>query len=142
MKILEEYPPNYEKIKARFDLTEAKPLFTYGDTIYNPHKAELRPDLLIHEEIHFHQQGDKPEDWWDKYLEDDEFRLSQEVDAYAVQYDFVKNKVNTKKANWFLDRLAETLSSKIYGELLTFQKAKTVIRKKQKELALNKINVV
>lgn len=140
IKILEEFPPNYEAIKARFDLEGTKPLFTYGRTIYNPHKAVLRSDLLVHEEIHCKQQGDTPEEWWEKYLTDDDFRLAQELDAYAVQYGYVKElpQVDAKKSAWFLDRCAETLSSPMYGNLLTFQKAKTAIRKKQKELSTKK----
>ena len=80
------------------------------------------------------------EEWWEKYLTDDDFRLAQELDAYAVQYGYVKElpQVDAKKSAWFLDRCAETLSSPMYGNLLTFQKAKTAIRKKQKELSTKK----
>ncbi len=134
LKISEDYPPNYDDIKAVFDLSDAKPLFTYGDTIYNPHKADLRPDLLIHEEIHSKQQGEDPKSWWVKYLKDTDFRLSQELDAYALQFHYVKERVKADKYFWFLDKLAETLSSKIYGNLLTYQQARTKIRKREKEI--------
>jgi hypothetical protein len=135
-----EFPPNYEQIKARFDLTGTKPLFTYGKIVYNPHNAQMRPDLLVHEEIHVKQQGDNPVEWWEKYLTDDEFRLSQELDAYSVQFGFVKNLkgMSSKKIAWFLEQLATTLSSPMYGNLLTYNQAQIKIKRKQKELATKK----
>lgn len=140
MKIEEAYPPNYEKIKERFDLTGKAPLFCYGDTIYNPHKAIIRPDLEVHEAVHCLQQGDKIEEWWDRYLDDSDFRLSQELEAYVAQYTFIKSKVKAKLADKYLDLFAEILSSPIYGNLLTTAQAKTKIKKLY--ISSNKQNVV
>ena len=127
MQVLEEFPPNYEKIAARFDLTGRKPLFCYGDTIYNPHKAEITPDQIIHESVHIKQQGD-PEEWWNRYLTDDAFRFSQELEAYAVQYGFVKKNTDKKTTKNCLNILADLLSSPMYGGLCTAKQAKEKIK--------------
>lgn len=134
-KIVNEFPPNIKEIEKYLDLTGAKPVFAWGDVIFNPHKAELRPDLLVHEEIHCKQMGNDPEGWWKKYLTDADFRLSQELDAYAVQYQYVKGLgVTAKKLDWFLDQLATMLSSPMYGNVVTHAQAKTAIRKTYKRI--------
>jgi len=125
-------PPNIDKIKAKFQLHEGV-VFCYGSTLYNPNNGQIDDFILCHEEVHCGQQGDNPEEWWDKYLNDKEFRLSQELEAYSAQYQFAKDKqkeglIKAKTIDKILDKLALTLSSKIYGEILTFGQAKSKIR--------------
>lgn len=140
MNVKEEFPPNYEKIKGRFDLTGKAPLFCYGDTVYNPYKAQLRQDLLVHEAVHVKQQGATKEEWdkwWDKYLDDNEFRLSQELEAYVEQYKFIKSVTKTETSDKFLDVFAEILSSAMYGNMITTSQAKTKLRKLYKSSIAN-----
>ncbi len=135
MKIVNEFPPNFTNIEFVFpNLREHKPIFAYGDTIYNPYEIEVGKDLEIHEEVHSKQQGDDPETWWNKYLTDTEFRLSQEIEAYGTQYAFAKKYVNRKLSDWLKDKLAKALSGKLYGELLSFQEAESKIRNYAKNI--------
>ena len=134
MEIIEDYPPNYEDITKVFDLTGHKPIFTWGDKIYNPYKATIIPDLIIHEEVHEKQQGDDPKAWWDRFLTDSEFRLSQEVEAFVYQYHFLKGKLKAKLSKRFLEHFATLLSSQMYGNLLTKPEAETRIRNGYKVL--------
>lgn len=127
MKIVNDFPPNIDKIRIRFDLTGKAPLFCYGDIIYNPHKVTLREDLIVHEEVHSKQQGDDPFSWWEQYLNDNDFRLSQEVEAYATQYNWIKERVKAKTSKQFLDLFAEILSSSLYGSIISIPQARTKI---------------
>ena len=82
MKIIRDYPPNIEAIRAEFELNP-RVVFTYGETIYNPGGGKITDDLMVHEETHAKQQGDDPGAWWDRYLVDVDFRLNQEVEYLA-----------------------------------------------------------
>lgn len=137
MTIKEESPPNYLDIVKVFGyLTDKKPVFCYGNTIYNPFKVEVTPDLEIHEDTHRQQQSTAPDIWWDKYLTDTTFRLNQEVEAYSKQYQFacklvdeIKGGSRMKKA--ILESIAKSLSGEMYGNIITYSQAETAIRKYQ-----------
>lgn len=129
MKIVVAYPPNIEKIKAVVTVNEMT-IFTYGDTIYNPGGHEpFPPELLAHEEVHERQQGQDPEVWWDKYLSDVNFRLSQEIEAYRAQYKKFRHLTTNKKArNELADRLAKDLASPLYGNIIDYYTARQKIK--------------
>ena len=133
-QIREEYPPNYEDIKKFFKIENDKGvIFTYGDTLYNPHKLELQEHLLIHEKVHSNQQL-KPKEWWNRYFIDRDFRLEQELEAYIAQFAFIKRIATNKIVKEALRRLASDLSSEMYGNIISFQEAETKIRRGAKEL--------
>lgn len=128
MKISKTFPPNYSHI-CDFVTPTKDTIFTYGNTIYNPHDINILPDVVFHESIHKKQQGDNPETWWNLYLTDRDFRLSQEVEAYGEQYLFAKENVKQPRlVEWRLDNMAHALSGEVYGILLTYGEAKSKIR--------------
>lgn len=128
MQIVKAYPPNYSTILQY--LTPPKDaVFAYGDTIYNPTGKDISPDVIIHEECHQRQmQGWQPDAWWFSYLMDKSFRLKVEVEAYATQYHFVKDKVPSKVAKLCLFDLASNMSM-LYSLGITHSQAETLIRK-------------
>lgn len=128
MKILEENPPNIDIIKRHFPIYP-QVVYTYGDTLYNPSKAFISDHLMIHEEVHAKQQGNDPDDWWNKYIKDRSFRLDQELEAYRTQYQFIcKHIKDRNKRMPFLWGIANTLSSPLYGNLVNKQKAIKLIQ--------------
>lgn len=131
MKITESYPPNINEIKSKFPhLENHKPIFSYGDTIFNPFKVVVTPDLEHHEKIHSERQGQFPEIWWSKYLSDDEFRLEEELLAYGEQYKFFKENANNPKiSEWLLDKLSLALSGELYGNIISYGEARSKIRR-------------
>ena len=133
MKIKRENPPNYEEIIKHFPVEENKNVvFTYGDTLYAPNLKEneiISDHLKAHESTHTAQQGDKPDNWWDKYIADVDFRLSQEVEAYHNQYMFIKSRYGTNTANKMVVQLASDLISEIYQFDLTYNTAEKMIKK-------------
>lgn len=105
-----------------------KTIFTYGDTIYSLN--DLSFGLIAHEITHVFQQTEMgAEKWWDKYFKDKDFRLSQEVEAYRRQYQVYKNN-NEVTAYDYLNQMARDLSSKMYGEIISFEEAKKLISNK------------
>jgi hypothetical protein len=126
-KIIKDYPPNYEKIKEVFNPPESA-CYCYGDDLYNPSGNKLEEHILVHENVHRLQQNGDPETWWNKYLVDKEFRKNQEVEAYKVQYNFIKLRTTEKIYSQFLDLFAQQLSS-MYDLGITKYEAHTLIRK-------------
>lgn len=127
MKILKEYPPNYSEIKQYLKTSE-NAVFTYGDDIYCPSGAEIPEDILFHERVHTTQQAGDPYKWWTRYMHDEDFRFSQEIQAYAEQYDFVKKHFPTRAHKECLHELALNLSS-LYNVGKDYHQCYTAIRK-------------
>lgn len=93
-------------------------VFAVRDSIYT--KDPISNDLLAHERVHLKQQKDNWVEWWKKYLNNPQFRLSQEIPAYQAQYrEFCRTNQNETERNDFLKFLSETLSGYRYGNLIS-----------------------
>lgn len=133
MKILNELPPIYDAILANGMHPTSTVVYTYGDTLYNPSGAEISEHLMCHEETHSHQQGSNPDAWWGRYLIDPFFRLKEEAEAYANQYDFICLTVKDRNRRYFvLNDLASHLASPIYGDVISKDTARKLIKNKSK----------
>ena len=130
MKIVKAYPPNYEEICNAIPGVRGNEgiVFTYGDTVYSPSTTDLVDHLHQHESVHVNQQKQMGRDeWWSKYLADPAFRLQQELQAYRVQYKVVFKKQNWRNTEELLTSISKDLSSAMYGNILTYQEARTLI---------------
>ena len=118
--------PNLSTIISLFNVDVNYVIIAYGDTIYAPNKTMSR-DLLVHELVHCERQGfntKQAERWWQRYLEDKEFRLNEEVLAYKAQFNFCKNVYKDKNRQIkILYALAKELSSPMYGEIVSLSEA-------------------
>lgn len=126
MKVVTDYPPNYELLKATFKL-QPNVVFTYGDTLYNPGGGVLEEHLMVHEETHAKQQSNA-DSWWKRYIEDKEFRLSQELEAYRAQYQYLLEHNDRAYRRRVLRQISKDLSGGIYGNLLSQAEAKALIK--------------
>lgn len=141
MNILEENPPYKirELCEELFDLKYAKPVWTYGQTLYNPHRAIIDRALARHEETHSKRQGEHPAEWWDTYFQDNIFRFKEELAAYREQYKIAKEDIRDRnQLNDYLQRIAVDLSSDMYGSMCSHSQAKKLI--KDCTLTLTEIN--
>ena len=103
MKIKVENPPMLESILAAGMIPNLQTtIFTYGDTIYNPGDNELPDHLIEHEDTHSKQQGDDPDAWWLRYVNDPYFRLQQEIEAYVNQYKFICKQVTDRNKRFLI----------------------------------------
>jgi hypothetical protein len=135
MKVSNQKPPIYDKANELFKLEENNihAVFTYGDTCHNPFDVELTGDLICHEGVHLEQQEGHPDVakiWWDRYLQDPEFRIDQEAEAYGAQYKFICQSVKDKNARFRnLNQLATMLAGPMYGNSIL--KSEAIERIKQ-----------
>lgn len=131
MKISEQEPPYgvMQKCQQKFDLSGVKPVFTFGDTIYNPYEMPVGEALVSHEMVHMVQQGEKPHEWWDAYLSDKDFRFKQELEAYRVQYRVAKSILKDRNmVARLLFAISGDLSGEMYGKMCTRTQAFKLIK--------------
>ena len=131
LKIVNLFPPNYGDIVKKFPIRGRRDVvFTYGDKLYNPYKGEIPIDLLIHEKVHSIQQSKQGKvSWWEQYLEDKQFRLEQELEAYQAQYKYALDNYEEKYTNRLLEKVSDDLSSSLYGGIITKKEALNKIKK-------------
>lgn len=131
MIISNEKPPIYDDCLRVFGDVVNGAIFCYGETLYNPHNFQITKHLEVHEETHSKQQfAMGVEIWWEKYLKDKKFRLSQEIPAYQNQFKYIFDTKNRFKAEQWLDKLATDLSGPLYGNLVSYDEAVELIQNK------------
>jgi len=132
LELVSDYPPCWEAVhNAVPDADPKTSAFTYGNKIYVPEQKteEIGATVLHHETQHSEQQDkSSPEAWWKKWIDDTQFRLDQEGEAYARQYWFfcsVKHDRNTRAR--MLHHLCANMSGDMYGRMCTYEEAKKII---------------
>ena len=134
MKEVKAYPPNWAEIQRTLT-PEKDTIYCWGDTVYNPSGNEIPEDVWVHEALHTKQQEQyaSPAIWWSRYLLEPAFRLEQELDAYAVQYAFVKEHYPAAAAAQALFDFALNLCS-MYSVKLAIPTAEAQIRLRAKTI--------
>ena len=130
MQVVNAKPPNYEDVLRVFPFAD-KPgvIFTFGDTVYAPGQDDIAPSLHVHEQVHSNRQLQKGvEEWWDEYLKDAQFRYTEELLAHRAEYAYFIN-FNRNQRRAALKYIAQRLSSKLYGNIVSLNEAKKAIRK-------------
>jgi hypothetical protein len=133
MKISFATPPLWDKIKAKFPVTEDSHIwYTHGDCIYSPSKIIPPDDIIVHEMVHQEQQesnDDVANIWWQNYMHDPDFRLSQEAEAYGAQYRFWCAKVKDRnQRDKILRQIGQALAGKEYGNCVSSSEAMKLVR--------------
>lgn len=153
MKVIYEHPPNIDDIDAAFHGVRdtSSILYTYGDAIYTTSKAEIPEWIHEHEKVHSQRQyeiGLKTKEadgradisdeqcyldgadwWWSLYLRDPEFRLEEELLAHRIELEvFSRFYTDRNTRRLYLKSIAKRLSSGMYGRMVSFEKAKRLIR--------------
>lgn len=123
MKIIHTPPPIFPTLQKKFGVKwDQGIIVTYFPHVYC--KTDISPDLVIHEGVHLTQQEEMGvEAWWDRYLSDPHFRLSQELEAYQVQYRWAIDNMNRQGRKQLLRKCAKDLSGDIYGRIISYQDA-------------------
>lgn len=130
MRVIKDYPPNYEAIVKAIPDVKNSPniIFSYGHDLYIPSGIELGPDYMVHEETHGREQIDMGVDiWWDKYLADPRFRLEQELKAYRRQYGYATGRYPKHIRKSLLEKISKDLSSEMYGGIVDQKEARDLI---------------
>lgn len=154
MNISHEFPPIYDDIVKVFPtFGNAKPIFSWGDTIYQPFSKEpLSPELIAHEAVHglrqasdFANKGRPPEErpqdyetairaWWRRYLDDPAFRLEEEIPAHRAELGvLLENAKSRDERRFYYTYIAERLCAPLYRfpkTLINVSKARVILKGK------------
>ena len=129
IKYSKEIPEIYWKCKEVFGVEWDKGIIiTYGNIIYC--KWDLDFFKTVHEATHVKQQTEMDKDlWWDRYFADKEFRLSQEVEAYQNEINFIKANIKDRNKRFLLiNKVHKDISSYIYGNIISFNEARALLK--------------
>jgi len=133
-----EKPPIWDAVRATMNIEPKDVFFTYGNTLYSPDTVIIPDDILAHEEVHMKQQHWNEANaaiWWGRYLREPEFRVEQELAAYAKQYAVICAGIKDRNRQAkYLQRLAWSMSGPLYGYAMTHNDAITRISKLAKTL--------
>lgn len=116
--------PLMSKYKKVFPNIDKNTVIAYDGKIYCNNK--LPDHLIIHETQHLKQQEKIGlYEWVERYLNDVDFRLRMEIDAYKTQIYSIKdrearNKVRLQSAN--------ALSSPLYNSLININEAMKLLK--------------
>lgn len=124
MRVLTTFPPNWRDIQATFNVRGKPVIFCYGDTIYNPQRIKIPPELMVHEAVHSHRQGEDPKGWWHRYITEHVFRFEEELPAHRAEYQDLCRRVDSRQA---LPLVAKKLASPLYGSLVSVDDAARLI---------------
>lgn len=124
-----QFPPNFDFIRAHFPMAGKRTVFAMGDKIYVPSGIKLSPAIYAHELVHCDRQLKLGvETWWQKYVEDVNFRYWEELLAHRTEYrKLIENNPGRPMRRAHLAETAKKLSHKLYGPMITFDKAKKAI---------------
>jgi hypothetical protein len=122
--------PNLQELKDKFNVSENDVIISYGDSIFCPNKQMTR-DLLVHELVHCDRQGfnrNTARHWWEKYIDDKQFRLVEEATAFRQQYLYCcKIYKDKNRQNKILCALGSELASERYGNIVSSSDARLLI---------------
>lgn len=125
MKFSNEKPAIYDRLRASFGISWGTIVITYGDTIYS--KYPISEDLTIHEQTHIEQQAELgPEAWYDEYLSNPEFRLTQETEAYRNQIHFIRSNYPRDQRRKLEQHIYHSMAT-MYGNMCTEEEAKQLL---------------
>jgi hypothetical protein len=125
-QIVNDKPPLYDRIIQVFpNGAKHGVLFSWGDVIYNPSGITISQALLAHEDVHGQRQVGDIEGWWEKYLTDPEFRLREEFLAHCAEIMQFNATHARHMRRAYLVQVAGRLSGPLYGNLISFAKAKS-----------------
>jgi len=117
--------PLFDQYKAKFPGITEHTIFAYSPDIYTDFK--LTPDLLIHENVHLVQQEEIGRDLWvEKFLNDPQFRLDMELEAYRKQLASIVDSSKRQKMKLIC---AENLSSDLYDNIISLSEAFDLLSK-------------
>lgn len=127
--VLGERPPCYAAARSAFGPSVATAYFTWGDAIYSPSGHTPSGEIVAHEAVHMQQQLEVggPEAWWERYFRDPAWRLEQEIAGYRAQYRYWSDRSGRKERRYALMAVARLISGPLYGNLISFEEAKSRI---------------
>lgn len=125
-----EKPPMYDVCHKYFGADwDRGTIFAYGDTIHAKYPTTVTKDVEAHEMVHMRQQADflgGKDAWWQKYLDDTDFRCSQEIEAYKIQIAYALEHYSRDYRRALKFHIYSSMSA-LSGGTISIEKAKEIL---------------
>lgn len=130
MQISKQKPKCWDRISEIFPLRwDQGVIITYGGVVHTI-SGKITPELEAHEQVHIDQQaGIDPDEWVERFISDIDFRLAVEIEAFRAQADYLRvahehyPELLNQKLHW----IYTSISSPLYGNVITYEEAKKLI---------------
>lgn len=131
MEIVIDYPPIYDQIALAFPIAKRRGIiFAWGNKIYNPNNVSIPSQLIAHEGMHGRRQGNNIRGWWQRYLDEKEFRLVEETLAHIVEMTCLLGpNPNRQMRRHILRSTAKRLANPIYRHGISREKAYDLLKR-------------
>lgn len=125
-----ELPPNFEAVVEKIPRAAEKGvIFAYSPAVYVPSGRPLPPHLVEHEKVHLEQQGANPAAWWQRYLDDLDFRFEQELEAHVAEYEeYCRHHRDRNVRSHYLAAISRRLAGSLYGCQVTTTEARQMLK--------------
>lgn len=125
------WPPNIDAIAKVFPLARRKQtiVFAYEDAIFNPWSIDLPIWIRMHEGEHGARQMGHPEEWWERYLTDKQFRLQEELFAHAAELKSRSEALPSRQQRRAaLADIAGKISGALYDNMINDRTARVMLK--------------
>lgn len=129
VKISHEIPSIYPRLKEKFGIEwDRSVIITQFPFVHC--KIPLTATKTVHEATHLRQQEEiGVMKWWDRYINEPDFRLSQELEAYLEEANFVREMFSDRNLRYrLIYDMARQLSSRMYGSIISFEEARKLLK--------------
>lgn len=132
MKLSSQIPDIYPRLHDKFGVEWDRGLIIAHKGVIHSKGMFLPEQKYVHEEVHIQQQEKMGVDkWWDKYIDDPEFRKLQEAEAYREEMKYVEKNIKDRNLKYRIKHdIAVTFASEIYGGIITYSEALKLIQNK------------
>ena len=123
-----QIPPIYETLRDKFGVDwDSGLIIAFDGRIHS--KETPQPQKIIHEEVHLKRQNKiGNEVWWKLYIENEKFRLDEEILAYMAEAKFLKKNIKDRELLFHLKReLAYNMSNEMYGNIISLREALSIL---------------
>ncbi len=130
IKITNQKPDIYERLHEVFGVEWDNGLIIANKTGIHC-KFELPPEKIAHEATHLRQQENVDiDEWWNRYILDKDFRLEMEIEACREEVNYIQAAYRDRNRRArMIHQVAVSLSSKMYGNMISYAEAKKAIEK-------------
>jgi hypothetical protein len=91
-------------------------IFAFGEHLYNPSGDPIPHALLAHEAVHqARQMMDGVDNWWDRYIAEQEFRYEEELLAHTAEYTAQRPGLDRNQKHKLLMSTAARLVAPLYN---------------------------
>ncbi|KKL11234.1 hypothetical protein LCGC14_2547850 [marine sediment metagenome] len=130
MEIVFDFPPIYDEIRSVFPIAGRGVIFAWGNKIYNPSRVSIPLQLIAHERVHGRRQGRDVHGWWRRYLDEKEFRLTEEIAAHIVEMEYLLGpNPNRQMRRQIIRSTAKRLANPLYRYGISRAQAQVLLKR-------------